>query len=196
MFFHNSICQTFFHFLKCQLAREIILKVKILNTNLICHYLFRLSMTALAKILFSLRSKSSCISLTVLTYSWSAVRALVMSASAVMLSLLSRLIWEGKEEGGEVTESSRMLCSSSTILARSSDTSEQVLTRRSISGSVCLMNYSSELRESYMRCESWENSLKIWAMIKGSWKTCAGQTHGHCDPLSSCPCEVKIEYLS
>ena len=83
-------------------------------------------MIALFNMLTSLRSMSSRICLTVLTYSCSALRALNMLASAVMLSLSSRWIWEGKEEGGEVTGSSRMLCSSATILARPSDTSEQV----------------------------------------------------------------------
>ena len=83
-------------------------------------------MMALFSMLTSLRSMSSRICLTVLTYSWSAVRALMMFVWAVMLSLSSRWIWEGKEEGGEITGLSRMLCSSATILARPSDTSEQV----------------------------------------------------------------------
>ena len=132
MFFHNSIWQTFFHLFKCQLAREIRLKVTVLFTNNLytsLHYLFRLRMMALTNILSSFRSNSSSICLTVLKYSWSAVRTLLKLSSAVMLSLLSRWIWEGQEEGGEATGSSRMLCSSSTIIARSSDTSEQVLKR-------------------------------------------------------------------
>ena len=83
-------------------------------------------MIALFNMLTSLRSMSSRICLMVLTYSWRAVRALMILASAVMLSVSSLWIWAGKEEGGEVTGSSRMLCSSATILARPSDTSEQV----------------------------------------------------------------------
>ena len=51
-------------------------------------------------------------------------------------------IWAGKEDGGEMTGSSRMLCSSATILARSSDTSEQVWIMR------CDKFYSTQIWDS------------------------------------------------